>query len=404
MIHLDTQAILLLCASFGQNRKSETPPLTLSEYNILASWLLEHNMTPADLLDSTFKQRLPKITIDKLNSDRLISLLERGVMLSLAVEKWTNQGLWIIGRGENIYPKRLKQKLKHLAPSILYGIGNQNLLSLGGLAVVGSRDVDEAGLNYTQQVVETCAKEDIQVISGGARGVDQTAMLSALEYGGTTVGILADSLLKTSVNSKYRPYIRENKLTLISTYDPDAGFSIGNAMGRNKYIYSISHYALIVNSSEEKGGTWAGAIEALAKIKDVPVFVRMQGTISQGNQQLLKRGAKTFPELPFQKPLTELLATDEPTPTVVQEASPSVPEVQTNDIYQTLLPLILKHLAQPKDAKSLSETFNVRLVQMQDWLNRAVEEGKIKKNKKPVTYEINQNDSLLSLLDPNHFR
>ncbi|GFE71264.1 DNA-processing protein DprA [Chroococcus sp. FPU101] len=404
MIHPDTQAILLLCASFGQTRKSETPPLTIGEYNILTSWLVEQNMTPADLLDATFKQRLPKITIDKLNSDRLISLLERGVMLSLAVEKWTNQGLWIIGRGENIYPKRLKQKLKHLAPPILYGIGNQNLLSLGGLAVVGSRDVDEAGLNYTQQIVETCAKEDIQVISGGARGVDQTAMLSALEYGGTTVGILSDSLLKPSVNSKYRPYIRENKLTLISTYDPDAGFSIGNAMGRNKYIYALSHYALIVNSSEEKGGTWAGAIEALAKIKDVPVFVRMQGSVSEGNQQLLKRGARIFPELPFQKPLTELLATDEPTITVVQEISASVPEVQTNDIYQIVLPLMIKHLDQPKDAKSLSESFNVRLVQMQDWLNRAVEEGKIKKNKKPVTYEINQNNSLLSLLDLNHCR
>lgn len=401
MINPDTQAILLLCASFGQNRKSETPPLTIGEYNILASWLLEQNMTPADLLDATFKQRLPKITINKLNSERLISLIERGVMLSLAVEKWTNQGLWIIGRGEGIYPKRLKQKLKHLAPPILYGIGNQNLLTLGGLAVVGSRDVDEEGLNYTQQISQICASEDIQIISGGARGVDQASMLGALESGGTTVGILADSLLKTSVNSKYRPYIRDGKLTLISTYDPDTGFSVGNAMGRNKYVYSLSDYALIVNSLVEKGGTWAGAIEALDKIKDIPVFVRMQGNISEGNQQLLKRGAKSFPEIPLNKPLKQLLAIDEPIITVVQETFPSVSEAQTNDIYQIVLPLILQHLDKPKDAKTLSESLDVRLVQMQDWLNRAVEEGKIRKNKKPVTYEINHNGSLLSLLETN---
>lgn len=310
----------------------------------------------------------------------------------------------MIGRGEGIYPKRLKQKLKHLAPPILYGIGNQNLLSLGGLAVVGSRDVDEEGINYTRQVVETCAKGDIQVISGGARGVDQTSMLGALESGGTAVGILADSLLKTSVNSKYRTYIREDKLTLISTYDPDAGFSVGNAMGRNKYVYSSADYALIVNSLVEKGGTWAGAIEALAKIKDIPVFVRNQGTVSEGNQQLLKRGAKSFPEIPLNQPLKELLAIailpTTKTVTLVSKFESKEQPIPSN-IYDLILPLILHHLDKPKDAKTLCESLDVRLVQMQDWLNRAVEEGKIRKNKKPVTYEINHNGSLLSLLETN---
>lgn len=421
----DTQAILLLCASFGQNRKTEPQPLTLSEYNTLANCLRLQQLTPKNLLEETAKKQLLEMIIP-LDPNRIIALLERGMMLSLAVEKWTSQGLWILGRSDPEYPRCLKQKLQHLAPAILYGVGNFELLSQGGLAVVGSRDVDEEGLNYTDYIVQTCAEQGIQIISGGARGVDQTAMLVALNAGGNVVGVLGDSLAKSAVSSKYRNFIKSGNLTLISSYDPDAGFNVGNAMGRNKYIYGLSDYGLIISSSVDEGGTWAGAIEALKKIKTVPVFVRMQGTIPDGNQQLINRGAKPFPEMPFNRPLQELIieaiAIDQDTLIVVnnseidltpsssiqhqikpasehseiQKDTPVYPASQT--IYEAVLPLIIGQLEQPKDAKSLAELLQVRPSQMQDWLNLAVSQGKVKKNKKPVTYELNQDVSLLSFI------
>ena len=450
----DTQAMLLLCASFGQNRQTEPQPLTLREYNILASWLRENDMTPADLLDSTFKNRLPEIPIGRLDSNRLAALLERGVMLSLVVEKWTNQGLWILGRGDAQYPKRLKQKLRHSAPAILYGVGNRELLSQGGLAVVGSRDVDEEGLNYTQRVVQTCAYQEIQVVSGGARGVDQASMLGILEAGGTAVGVLADSLAKAAVARKYRDGIKEGRLTLISTYDPNAHFHVGNAMGRNKYIYALSDYALVVSSSVGKGGTWAGAVEALEQIKDVAVLVRMQGTVPEGNRQLIKKGAKPFPETPWNLPLRELVAAarsevkqveakrkdetkvvaEQPSilsstntsGSVTQSSSKNVQELTSKEmvdapaneaqedvtdtkaqvqsypkdiIYEAFLRCILPYLEQPKDDKFLAECLDVQVGQMRAWLKRAVKEGKVIKHKKPVTYEVNRDGALLSLLD-----
>jgi len=294
----DTQAILLLCASFGQNRQTEPQPLTLSEYNYLAGWLLENQKRPADLLSSTCLNLLQSIPASKLDFNRVSALLERGVMLSLAVEKWTNQGLWILGRSDSQYPKRLKQILKHLAPAILYGIGNIKLLSQGGLAIVGSRDVDEEGLDRTQRIAQTCAEQEMQVVSGGARGVDTAAMLSALEAGGTAVGVLADSLAKTAVAGKYRTGIKEGRLTLVSACDPNASFNVGNAMGRNKYIYALADRALVISCSVGTGGTWAGAIEALQKIRDIPVFVRIDDAVPEGNRQLLKRGAQPLP-FPF---------------------------------------------------------------------------------------------------------
>lgn len=398
----DTQAILLLCASFGQNRQIEPQPLTLSEYNSLTDWLRENQMRPADLLESTAKEQLQKITVNKLNPERLSALLERGMMLSLAVEKWTNQGLWVLGRSDTNYPKCLKQRLRHSAPAILYGIGNIELLSMGGLAIIGSRDVDDEIFSYTRRVAQNIAVQGMQVISGGARGVDEAAMLGMLDAGGTSVGVLADSLTKAAVNSKYRSSIQEGRLTLVSSYDPEAGFNTGNAMGRNKYIYALADYALVVSSSFGKGGTWAGAVEALSRLQDMPVFVRLDGAVSEGNQQLHKQGAKPFPAEPWNDSLRELLIKAaswiEPVQTVEKIPQETVLDIYPEDIYQAVLPIILNHLQQPKDAKSLAECLNVRLSQMQDWLNRAVNEGKVRKINRPVTYVINQPTTQLSLL------
>ncbi|WP_445626980.1 DNA-processing protein DprA [Nostoc sp. DSM 114167] len=399
----DTQAILLLCASFGQNRQIEPQPLTLSEYNSLTEWLRENQMRPADLLESTGKEQLEKITVNKLNPERLSALLERGMMLSLAVEKWTNQGLWVLGRSDANYPKRLKQKLRHSAPAILYGVGNIELLSLGGLAILGSRDVDDEILGYTRRVAQNSAVQEMQVISGGARGVDQAAMLAVLDAGGTSVGVLADSLTKSAVNSKYRSSIQEGRLTLVSSYDPEAGFNTGNAMGRNKYIYALADYALVVSSSFGKGGTWAGAVEALSKLQDIPVFARLDGSVSEGNQQLHNQGAKAFPAEPWNNSLRELLAKAASLVESVQvevetTTQKTVLDIHPQDIYQAVLPFILNHLQQPKDAKSLAESLDIRLSQMQDWLNRAVNEGKVRKINRPVAYIVNKPVTQLSLL------
>lgn len=399
----DTQAILLLCASFGQNRQIEPQPLTLSEYNSLTDWLRENQMRPADLLESTAKEQLEKITLNKLNPERLSALLERGMMLSLAVEKWTNQGLWVLGRSDINYPKRLKQRLRHSAPAILYGVGNMELLSLGGLAILGSRDVDDKILGYTRRVAQNSAVQDIQVISGGARGVDQAAMLGVLDAGGTSVGVLADSLTKAAVNSKYRSSIQEGRLTLVSSYDPEAGFNTGNAMGRNKYIYALADYALVVSSSFGKGGTWAGAVEALSRLQDIPVFVRLEGAVSEGNQQLHNQGAKSFPAEPWNDSLRELLTKTasciEPIQIKVETTTQeTILDIHPQDIYQAILPFILNHLQQPKDAKSLAECLDVRPSQMQDWLNKAVSEGKVRKINRPVAYIVNKPATQLSLL------
>lgn len=281
----DSQAILLLCASLGRRGQDRTAPLGAAEYHKLAQWLHGRELRPADLLAnlSTFENDLP------LERRRIEALLERGAALALAVESWSNRGLWILSRGDDAYPQRLRTRLGRLAPPVLFGAGTQSLLDDAALAVVGSRDAGEAALDFARSLAERCAVEKLAVISGAARGVDSEAIATVLDSGGTAAGVLAESLQKAAVAGKYRAALRDGRLALVTAYDPGTGFSIGNAMGRNKYIYALSSYAVVVDSALQ-GGTWSGAVENLER-GWVPLFVRADEPLAPGNRALLERGA-----------------------------------------------------------------------------------------------------------------
>lgn len=293
MLSADTQAILLLTGNFGKTRTGDAV-LSQSEYHRLALWLHSHQLRPGDMLQPGSFDDIRNAGGELLfDLDRLSQLLGRGAELAMIVEHWANKGLWILSRSDTAYPQRIKARLASKAPPILYGVGNQELLSNGGLAIVGSRDIDEKSIEFSHSLAKLCAKQSIQVVSGGARGVDSESMRTALEYGGTVVGILADSLSRWAVAKVYRDALRSQNLALVSPYYPDAGFNVGNAMSRNKYIYCLSDYALVVSTSAEKGGTWAGAVENLSGQK-TPLFIQTGDGVPKANQKLLEIGGIGF--------------------------------------------------------------------------------------------------------------
>jgi predicted Rossmann fold nucleotide-binding protein DprA/Smf involved in DNA uptake len=273
----NTQAILLLTAPLLTGRSSSTPDLlTSSEYKRLARHLREIQHQPADLV-SPDAEELLRACQHLIDEDRLRRLLGRGFLLSQVIERWQARAIWVVSRADTDYPRRLKARLREDAPAVLYGCGDISLLETGGLAVVGSRHVDDALIDYALSVGHLAARANRTVISGGAKGIDQAAMRAALEAGGNVCGVLADSLEKTTMNREHRNLLLEGQLTLISPFDPSAGFNVGNAMQRNKLIYALADASLVVSSDVEKGGTWAGAIEQLDKLRFVPIYVRLTG-------------------------------------------------------------------------------------------------------------------------------
>lgn len=284
----DTKVILLLCGYFG-GKNHDVKPLSLAEYNTLAAWLRSEKLRPEDLLSREGEKRLDLFAQSQITPDRVQALLGRGVELGFAVEEWSRQGIWVISRGEASYPHRLKKRLREAAPALLYGVGRQRLLENSpSLGMVGSRDADEPALAFTRQVAHQCAAEGITVVSGGARGIDQEAMQAALATEGSVLAVLAEGIARPAVSKKYRTPLAQGRLTLVSPVHPKARWSTGNAMGRNKYIYALSDWALVIRSSTQ-GGTWNGALENLKKMW-TPLLVYLDADVPEGNRKLAAMG------------------------------------------------------------------------------------------------------------------
>jgi DNA processing protein len=292
----NTQAILLLTAPLIAGRSEGSRDLlSLGEYNRLTRILREQKKQPADLVGADAEE-LIGLCARPFGRARLDALLGRGFLLSQVVERWNARAIWVISRADAGYPKRLKARLKEDAPPLLYGCGNTALLEKGGLAVVGSRHVNEELVGFTENVGRLSAEAHRLIISGGAKGIDQAAMRGALQAGGEVAGVMADSLERAALARDNREPLMEERLVLVSPYDPAAGFNVGNAMQRNKLIYALADAALVVTTDLNKGGTWAGAIEQLDRLHFVPVFVRNGANAGKGNAALLHRGGKPWPD------------------------------------------------------------------------------------------------------------
>lgn len=421
----DAKAILLLCGRFVKSDVAgAAKPLSLREYNRLADWMVERKIRPADLWDGAMGEIRLGSHAD-IDPERIRKLLSRGAAMALSVEKLARNGIWLVCRSDEAYPGKLKEHLKRTqAPPILFGVGDMGLLSQGGLAVVGSRNVDASGEAFTRKVGETCARDGAPIVSGGARGVDQVAMLSALNAGGKVIGVMADGLFKAAVAGKYREGIREKRLVLVSPFYPEARFNVGNAMGRNKLVYALADFALVVSAEKDKGGTWTGAKEELNRKEPKPVFVWMAGEAPDGNRALINLGARPFPEPPWREDLRNLLdhaltAQMKWAPTqgslfgelgrspvagalIKEERQPfeaqsgndgaaktgeaPIEELGSQTVYDAVLPILLKAMQDWKTSQEITEELEVRKVQFNDWIKRAVQEGKVEKKTRPVRY------------------
>lgn len=429
------QATLLLTSYFTKARGEDARPLTNKEWGRFALWLKDKDISPADLLAADPKALLNGWHDARISTDRIVELLNRGHSLALAVEKWHRAGLWVVTRSDPEYPRRLKHRLKTDSPPVLFGCGNKAFLDAGGLAVIGSRNASDADLAFTDQVGAKAATEGIAIVSGGARGVDESAMLGAIKQGGVVIGVMADSLLKAATSSKWRKGLMDSHVVLLSPFYPEAGFNAGNAMARNKYIYCLSDSALVIHSGK-KGGTLNGAEENLKKAW-VPLWVKPTTDKDAANAALVAKGGRWLEADAQSLAISDLIKTDSNVAKQVEEEKidlfsiPAQPElfsggepnskteateagpdtkgkepkvdsstlsgqiVETEasplkpvDFYQLFITEIQRLAKSPVTVEELIDSTGLHKSQLHDWLKRAVEEGVVKKLNRPVRYQL----------------
>ena len=282
----DSNAILTLCSHIcvGEGVR----PLEPKEYSELAQKLIRAERTPKDLFDFStddFKSILG------FNTDliaRVIRLMDRNASLIFKLSQYQNMCIKTVTRADINYPQKLKKKLSNTCPPIFYYAGDLSLLERQYIGYVGARTVTPEDADFAIQTVRKTVSLGYGVVSGGAKGIDTMSGKEALLNNGFTVEYLSDSLLKKLKKSDVVKNIQQRKLLLMTVSKPDAGFNVGMAMMRNRYIYAQSIGTVIIHSDLNKGGTWNGANENL---KNGWCTTLCWDHPYPGNQALIKNGA-----------------------------------------------------------------------------------------------------------------
>lgn len=395
-------ATILLCSYIRAKEGGYKPYTALKWSNLVAKIVNSDLKEPAALLYLSKDEISEKLNIDFNEADRIKHLLSRGANMALYLEDLERKGIHVVTRSDKHYPKRLKSILKKNAPALLYYCGDISLANHKGIAIVGSRNIDNVGENFAIDLATKATKEGFAIFSGGARGIDTISEETAIKNGGIVISVIADSLIKKIKRKDIRDKVVMGKLLLMSANNPDVSFTAGGAMNRNKYVYALSRGTFIVASDYNKGGTWAGATENL-KHEWVKTFVYKSDNY-QGNMALVQKGAVPIDDLqdiaitdltdmPIDKPeqLNIFEANNNSRNLTEQNELNNESMVNDNnklnfDLYSIVIDVIAQYLQEPKTLDDISSTLIINKKQASVWLQRAIQENKVKKLNKPVRY------------------
>ena len=397
---------ILMCSYLGV-KDGNYKPYTALQWSDLGQKIVNSDVgEPAKLLNMDKDSIVNTIRISAEEADRIVNLLSRGANLAFMLEEINRRGISIVTRSDREYPQKLKLILKKYSPTILYYSGDLSLANKTGIGIVGSRNIDGDGTKFTRQLAKKAAEENLTVISGGAKGVDNISETTALSNNGYVVSVLADSLNRKIKTKDIRNNVLSGKQLLISANNPDAPFTVANAMNRNKYIYALSNGTFVVASDYNKGGTWAGAVENI-KNQWVNTFVWNKEKY-KGNLELIKKGGIAVDSIDNTS-INDLISREikredqlnifdysKAAERVIIKSDSMIKEKNTEykedkfDVYDKIVDLFLNFLKEPKTLEEITVSLNITKSQAMAWTNRALSEGKIIKINKPVRYVVNK--------------
>ena len=258
---------------------------TLSD---LVNRLVEDDLSFADLVQLAPDDLVRDFGLRPSVAENIHAAHEQAERVAEELEKHSVQ---ILVRGVEPYPRKLFQVLAGDAPPVLFARGCLSLLGRKAVGLCGARNASEKGIRVARDSARLLAPDDVNVVSGYAKGVDLAAHRAALEAGGVTTIVLAEGILHFRPKREVKDLLDENNYLVISEFSPRLPWAARNAMQRNKTICGLSD-ALIVIESGMKGGTFAAA-ESSLKLKR-PLFVAEYAQPAEsaaGNQYFIERGA-----------------------------------------------------------------------------------------------------------------
>ena len=255
-----------------RDKVSETPLKSIGELV-----QLEHSEWPEELFT------------EKINRDWVDQRLSNAASLALELEDLNQTGIWVATEFEDSFPTKLTNTLGRHAPPFLYIAGDAENFQPKAVGFVGSRDADVTDLTYTRDLVDLAIEDGFSIVSGGAKGVDTASEEQGLAQGGPVIEFPAEGIQNCLSDDGIREAVLDGTLTVASMYRPDASWSIGGAMGRNKLIHGFGEYTFAIRSGDESGGTWEGATENISHDWSSLLVCTHHETVP-GNEKLIAMG------------------------------------------------------------------------------------------------------------------
>ena len=198
----------------------------------------------------------------------------------------------VINIKQNDYPNKLRYIYN--PPIVLYVKGNISILNNTSIAIIGSRQCSDYGINIARRLAYSLAKKNINIISGLAYGIDTQAHIGTLKAKGKTIAVTASGLdiVYPKVNSNLEKEIINNNGAIVSEYCIGTKPEPKNFPARNRIISGLSDGVVVVEA-QKRSGTSITVNFALDQGKEVyAVPGNITSINSYGTNELIKQGAK----------------------------------------------------------------------------------------------------------------
>ena len=151
------------------------------------------------------------------------------------------------------YPVRLRD-IKD-APPLLFLKGDMGALEPLSIAIVGTREASDVGIELGHRVAAAVASKEFCVTSGLALGIDAAAHRGAIAAQGRTIAVLAHGLdqITPSSNSCLASVILENGGLWLSEHAPGVPPRPHEYVRRNRIQSGLSVASIIVESGPSGG-------------------------------------------------------------------------------------------------------------------------------------------------------
>jgi len=214
-------------------------------------------------------------------------------LASEELRKAAEVGAQILTLDDSAYPPLLRQIYD--PPVAMYVRGNVDVLSLPGIAVVGTRHPTPYGVGMAERLSCDLANSlGLVITSGMARGVDTAAHRGALMAKGKTIAVFGTGIdvIYPRENQKIADSILATGGALVSEFPVGSFAAPQNFPIRNRIISGLSVGVLVVEAGEYSGTriTARCALEQNREVYAVPGNVTNRN--AWGPNTLIKQGAK----------------------------------------------------------------------------------------------------------------